>query len=226
MVRKKPSNTKNQNTKTEDDPLQNKAALVDKIINAMANTSVLLMSTVMGAFTQVIVNATEAMGSGMAEAIGGKEASDKVNQEIKRGLPEVDEKMKAMISDIRKDIYSQMRQKKQELELQLSNPAFEVGPKIIEKYDFKLPKLTQELDDNTLSQYSHLWLVKMHVLRKCSRNSLNGLIICLNQMGQASRKPKNNLLSKLWIKFNPEFLYLERPRTHTNCSSGVIGYKT
>jgi hypothetical protein len=156
MVRKKPSNTKNQNTKTEDDPLQNKAALVDKIINAMANTSILLMSTVMGAFTQVIVNATEAMGSGMAEAIGGKEASDKVNQEIKRGLPEVDEKMKAMISDIRKDIYSQMRQKKQELELQLSNPAFEVGPKIIEKYDFKLPKLTQELDDNTLSQYSHL----------------------------------------------------------------------
>jgi hypothetical protein len=38
----------------------------------------------------------------------------------------------------------------------LSDPRFEVGPRIIEKYDFKLPKLTQELEDSTLSQYSRL----------------------------------------------------------------------
>ncbi len=122
----------------------------------MANTSVILMSTIMGAFTDVIVNATGAMASGMAEAMGGKEAADNVNREIKQGLPEIDEKMKAMISDLRKDIYSQMKQKKQELMPLLSDPAFEVGPKIIEKYDFKLPKLTEELDDNALTQYSQL----------------------------------------------------------------------
>lgn len=110
----------------------------------------------MGAFTQVVVNATGAMASGMAEAMGGKEAGDKVNQEVKHGLPKGDKKMKAMISDIRKDLYSQMRQKRQELEPLLSDPAFEAGPKIIEKYDFKLPKLTQELDDKALSQYSQL----------------------------------------------------------------------
>jgi hypothetical protein len=92
----------------------------------------------------------------MAQALGGEEAGVKVNEEIKRGLPEVDEKMKEMISGIRKDIYAQMGQKRQELEPLLSDPAFEVGPKIIEKYDFKLPKLTQELDDNTLAQYSQL----------------------------------------------------------------------
>jgi hypothetical protein len=103
-----------------------------------------------------MVSTTGAMASGMAEAMSGKGAGDKVNEEIKQKLPEVDEKMKAMISDIRKDLYAQMGQKRQELEPLLSDPAFEVGPKIIEKYDFKLPKLTQELDDNALSQYSQL----------------------------------------------------------------------
>jgi hypothetical protein len=156
MARKKPSNTKNQTSKAKDVALQSKADREDKIINSMVNTSVILMSTMMGAFTQVMVNATGAMASGMAEAVGGKEAGDKVNEEIKKKLPEVDEKMKAMISDIRKDLYAQMGQKRQELEPLLSNPAFEVGPKIIEKYDFKLPKLTQELDDNELAQYSQL----------------------------------------------------------------------
>ena len=156
VARKSVRSTKNQTEKAKDVALQNNEGREDKIINSMANTSVILMSTMMGAFTQVIVNATGAMASGMVEAMGGKEAGDQVNQEIKQKLPEVDEKMKAMISDIRKDIYSQMGQKKQELEPLLSDPAFEVGPKIIEKYDFKLPKLTQELDDNTLAQYSQL----------------------------------------------------------------------
>ena len=156
MVRKKSSRTKNKILKKGDVALQSRVVLEDKIINAMVNTSVILMSTMMGAFTQVIGSTMGAMASGMAEAMGGKEASNKVNQEINQGLPEIDAKMKAMISDLRKDIYSQMRQKRQELETMLSDPAFKIGPEIIEKYDFNLPKLTQELDDNALARYSQL----------------------------------------------------------------------
>jgi hypothetical protein len=51
-----------------------------------------------------MVNATGTMTSGIAEAMGGKEAGDKANKEIKQKQPEIDEKMKVMISDIRKDI--------------------------------------------------------------------------------------------------------------------------
>jgi len=36
--------------------------------------------------------------------MGGKEASDKVDKEIEQGLPEIDAKMKVMISDLRKEI--------------------------------------------------------------------------------------------------------------------------
>jgi len=156
MERKKSSRTKNIILKKEDVTLHCGVVLEDKIINAMVNTSVILMSTMMGSFTQVIGSTMGAMASGMAEAMGGKEASNKVNQEINQGLPEIDGKMKAMISDLRKDIYSQMRQKRQELEPMLSDPVFKVGPEIIEKYDFNLPKLTQELDDNALTRYSQL----------------------------------------------------------------------
>jgi len=163
MTRKRSSNRKNQTPKTNCVTLQREVNREDRIMNSMVNVSVILMSTMMGAFTQVLSNAAGSMASGMAEAISGKEVGDKIDREIEKSLPEVDEKMKAMISDIRKDIYSQMKQKKQEIEPLLSDPAFEVGPKIIEKYDFKLPKLTQELDDNTLAQYSQL-LVNENVL--------------------------------------------------------------
>ncbi len=155
MARKKLSK-KNQTSKAEGGLLPNTLERETKILNAMANTSVLLMRTMMGAFTNLMVDATSAMASGMAEAMGGKVVEEKVSQEIKQEVPEVNEKIKAMISDIRKDIYVQMREKRQEFESLFSDPAFDVGPRIIEKYDFNLPKLTEELDDNSLSQYSQL----------------------------------------------------------------------
>ncbi len=158
LWQEKNSPKKNQTTKNEITALPSELDRETKILNAMANTSVLLMSTMMGAFTNLMINATSAMASGMAEAMGGKEAEDKVSQEIKQGAPEANEKIKAMITDIRKDIYSQMREKRREFESLLSDPAFDVGPGIIEKYDFKLPKLTEELDDNTIAQYSQLLL--------------------------------------------------------------------
>jgi hypothetical protein len=156
MVRKKAPGTKTNSPKNRDVTPLSETIREDKIIYAMANTSVILMSMMMGLFTQMLGSTMGAMASGMAEAIGGKEALDKVNLEIKQGLPEIDDKMKAGISDLRKEIYSQMTKKRQELELVFSDPIFEVGPKIIEKYDFNLPKLTEKLDDDALSQYSKL----------------------------------------------------------------------
>ena len=156
MGGKKGSGTKNRSSKNRNVALRSEEVFGDKIIYAMANTSVILMSLLMGVFTQVIGSTMGTMASGMAEVFGGKEASDKVDQEIKKGIPEIDAKMKNGISDLRKEIYAQMNQKRQDLSQVLSNPAFEVGPKIIEKYDFNLPKLTQELDDKTITQYSQL----------------------------------------------------------------------
>jgi hypothetical protein len=92
----------------------------------------------------------------MAEAIGGEKAGEEVNQEVKQKLPEVNDKMRAMMSDMRKDIYSQIEQKRKEIEPFLSDSVFDEGPKKIDEYDFGLPKLTEELDDDALAQYTYL----------------------------------------------------------------------
>ena len=127
-----------------------------RIMNAVVNTSIILMGTLMGGFAELFMNASGAMASGMAEAIGGEEAGEEVSQEVKQKLPEVNDKMRAMMSDMRKDIYLQIEQKRKEIEPFLSDPVFDVGPKKIDEYDFGLPKLTEELDDDALAQYTYL----------------------------------------------------------------------
>ena len=53
-----------------------------------------------------MTNASDVMVSGMAETFGGEKASEEVHQEIKQKMPEVNDKTKYMISNMRKDIYS------------------------------------------------------------------------------------------------------------------------
>jgi hypothetical protein len=156
LMNKRASSNMKRRTATNEVFSQFEVERKDKIMNSIVNTTVLLMGTTMGAFTQIMVNATGALASGMTEAFGENVAVEKVNSEINQKLPEVEEKMNSIISGIRKDIYSQLALQKQEIESLLSDPIFEIGPKIIEKYDFKLPRLTQKLSDNTLAQYSQM----------------------------------------------------------------------
>lgn len=129
-----------------------------KVMNLIANTSIILMSTLMGGFSELMVNTMGTAVSGMAGAMGGEEAEKKVSQEFEQKRPEINEKMTKLISDVRKDIYAQMGQKQEEIEPFLSDPVFYVGPKKVDEYDFNLPKLTEEIDDASLAQYTQLLL--------------------------------------------------------------------
>jgi hypothetical protein len=139
-------------------PTQQKSELnrESKIMNTIINTSTILMATLMDGFAEIVTEAAGTMASGMAEMVGGKKAKQETEKELKQKLPQVSEKMQAMISDMRKDLYDQMKQKRKEIEPLLADPIFDLGPDTIEKYDFGIPKLTQELDDNTLTQYAYL----------------------------------------------------------------------
>jgi hypothetical protein len=135
---------------------QNKAVRNKKIMNVIVNTSVILMSTLMEGFTDLMMNTMGAVASGMAGAIGGEEAGKEVDEEFKQKMPEVDDKMKTMISEVRNDVYLQIEQKSAEVEPFLSDPKFDEGLKIVEAYDFNLPKLTEDLDDGTVAAYLQL----------------------------------------------------------------------
>ncbi|MFB3889986.1 MAG: hypothetical protein ACE14S_10885 [Candidatus Bathyarchaeia archaeon] len=123
-----------------------------KILNCITNTSLLLLSTFMGAFTEVMVTAAGNLAGGFAEAVN-QGAGDKVEKEFKQKRPEVDEKMKRMVSDMRKEMSAELEQKREEIKPLLSDSKFDAGPRIVERYDFGLPKLTEELDDDTFARY-------------------------------------------------------------------------
>lgn len=156
MPKKNSTESKDQPAKKENIKTTNGNSREKRIMNAIVNTSIVLMGMLMGGFTELMVNVTGTVASGMAEAVGGEEAGEKVNKEFKEKVPEVNEKMKAMMSDMRKDMYAQIAQNIKEIEPFMSDPIFDIGPQKIDEYDFGILKLTEELDDGTLAQYSYL----------------------------------------------------------------------
>jgi hypothetical protein len=156
MARKGYLETETQVTISKAEAVQSNTNRAQKIMNVMINTSIILMSTLMDGFTQAMMETTDAMASEMVRAMGGEEAREEIDMEFHENLPEVDEKMKAMISDVRNDVSDQFTQKRGEIEPFLTDEAFDLGPKIVDGYDFQLPKLTEELDDGTFMQYARL----------------------------------------------------------------------
>jgi hypothetical protein len=128
----------------------------DKIMNTIVNTSILLMSSFMGGFNELVVNVTSEFASGMTEAFAGEESGKEAREKVKQKLPEVNDKMRTMISDIRKDIYLQMEEKNKEIVPFMADPLFDLGPQKVDAYDFGIPKLSSRLDDDTIAQYSYL----------------------------------------------------------------------
>jgi hypothetical protein len=128
----------------------------EKITNTIVNTSILLMSTLMGGLSELMVNVTGEMAAGMTEAFQGEKAGEETRKEVKQKLPEVNDKMSAMISDMRKDIYSQMEVKNKEIAPYMADPVFDLGPQTLDSYDFGMPKLSAKLDEDTLARYSCL----------------------------------------------------------------------
>ncbi len=156
MSKNKRANTGSKNNQNQDNATKNENNRETKIINSIVNTSVIMMSAMMDAFTEVMVNATGVMATGIADAIGGKEAEQEVRKEFEHKLPEIDDKMKMMISEMHRDVHCQIEQKRKTIEPLLSDPEFDIGPKIVEEYNFTLPKLTETLDDSTLAKYTLL----------------------------------------------------------------------
>jgi hypothetical protein len=103
-----------------------------------------------------VVNVTSEFASGMTDAFAGEERGKEAREKVKQKLPEVNDKMRTMISDIRKDIYLQMEQKNKEITPFMADSVFDLGPQKVDAYDFGIPKLTTRLDDDTIAQYSYL----------------------------------------------------------------------
>ena len=133
--------------------LQGDPERTTKIMNTISNTSMIMMITLMDGFTDLMMQASGAMAAGRAEAFGGEGAGEEVVNEVEQNVPEVKQKRRELISEVRDGLYSQMAQKRGEIEGLLADPAFDEGPEIVDIYDYGLPKLTEELDEETIERY-------------------------------------------------------------------------
>ena len=122
-------------------------------MNLIANTNIILLSTLED-LADLMIDTMDAAAAGVAEAIGGE--AGKEAYEVEQRPPDVNEKVKAVVTDVRQDVYLQMEQKRGNIEPLLPDPRFDDALKIVDAYDFNLPKLTAELDEETLTTYLQL----------------------------------------------------------------------
>lgn len=139
--------------------LQSETVRNKKIMNLIANTNIILLSTLED-LADLMMKATGVLASGIAGAIGGEEAAKEVDDEFQQKLPEVHEKLKAVVSDVRQDVHRQMEQKRGNIEPLLPDPRFDDALKIVDAYEFKLPKLTEELGAESLAAYLQLLITE------------------------------------------------------------------
>ena len=128
-----------------------------KIMNLIANTNIMLLSTLED-LADLMMDSMGAVAAGIAKAIDGEAVTDVY--EVEQDPPVVNEKVKAVVSDVRQDVYRQMKQKKDSIEKYLPDPRFDDALKIVDAYEFKLPKLTEELDEATLTAYFQLLITE------------------------------------------------------------------
>jgi hypothetical protein len=137
--------------------LQSMTVRNKKIMNLIANTNIILLSTLED-LADLMMDSMGAVAAGIAEAIDGEAVTDVY--EVEQDPPEANEKVKAVVSNVRQDVYRQMKQKKDSIEKYLPDPRFDDALKIVDAYEFKLPKLTEELDEATLTAYLQLLITE------------------------------------------------------------------
>ena len=137
--------------------LQSMTVRNKKIMNLIANTNIILLSTLED-LADLMMDSMGAVAAGIAKAIDGEAVTDVY--EVEQDPPVVNEKVKAVVSDVRQDVYRQMKQKKDSIEKYLPDPRFDDALKIVDAYEFKLPKLTEELDEATLTAYFQLLITE------------------------------------------------------------------
>jgi hypothetical protein len=123
-----------------------------KILNIMANTSILLMSLMTDAFSGAFAGMAAGMAQAVTEGLGAEKepANMKKIEQVKTEIPK---QMIAQIVQMKADMKGQLRAKKEEIEKTIADPRFDAGITIAEQYDFGVPNLTHDLDERSLLKY-------------------------------------------------------------------------
>jgi hypothetical protein len=137
----------------------------EKVKNLIVNYSMIMMGIFGGVFETLATKMSEAMVAGttaMAQALAGttgaptaEESENKISEEElrKKVGSQVSEGVKQMFSKMRSEVADKLSANEDSLNESIADPSFDEGIRIVEGYDFELPKLTEALSDNDLASY-------------------------------------------------------------------------
>jgi len=124
-----------------------------KILNIMVNTSVLLMSLMTDAFSGAFAEMAAGMAEAVATGLGGTDKEQTEREKIKQVKTEIPKQMVTQVIQMKADMIQQLEAKKNELGKKIADPKFDAGIGIVERYDFGIPKMTQDLNEVALLKY-------------------------------------------------------------------------
>jgi hypothetical protein len=121
-----------------------------KILTLLSNISLLLMTLLTEAFTDMFTNLSQDLITALTSSTSVIDDTTKNINDLQKKIPHhIQEELRT----IKTDLTRQLNEKRQELEPILADPRFDQGLTIVERTPLHLPKLTQELDDQTLLSY-------------------------------------------------------------------------
>ncbi len=130
----------------------------EKVENLVTNFSMIMMGIFEGAFTAMASSMTTALAKAadaLTEAMdqSGDPPSKKPKPEQTKPEVDVDAKMKEVFAGLRKEVADGFSHKDEKFKRSIKDPAFDAGVTIVEKHQFKLPRLTERLTDAELAGY-------------------------------------------------------------------------
>jgi hypothetical protein len=136
----------------------------EKAENLLFSYSMILMATFEEAFANLASSMTDALaktGSAVANAMSSSfgdnaEAGSDSSSNLDDLGPRTSEKVKDAFDQIRTQARSDFSAKEGSIRSILNDPVIDEGVKIVESFDFKLPRLTERLGDDDLSKYMTL----------------------------------------------------------------------
>jgi len=142
--------TKNKTTQPDKPAEKKDENRETKILNVLCNTSILLMTIMTEAFSEMFTTLSKEMMTAVATGLGAPEDSTKKIDALHQQLP--DHLRKELIT-MKNDLAKHLMEKKAELSPLLADPIFDHGVAIVERTPFSLPLLTQDLDEHSLLGY-------------------------------------------------------------------------
>lgn len=124
-----------------------------KILNIMCNTSILLMSLMTDAFSGAFAEMAAGIAQAVTTGLGTSEKNSADAKDIERVKTELPKQIVEQVVQMKADMKVQLQAKKEELKGMIANPRFDEGIAIAERYDFGIPKLTQDIDELSLLKY-------------------------------------------------------------------------